>query len=278
MKEMPERPVRLERTDRLVRLIIDNPRRRNALSRAMWREIAMLITSTLKIEPISALVVQSSTAGCFCAGADIAEFADNYASVSTTEIVNQEIHAAISALENCPFPTLALIDGPCVGGGLALALACDIRLASDNARFALTPSRLGLSFHPEDVSRLLNACSAGNASELLFGAQSWTAARALQAGLVNDVRPSQAFEQNAGQLIDAICENSSQANRVLKQTLRAVQSQESVSMQVSTSRFTDLFSGPDFIAGRTAFLNKTPVSFPSNQPEQNRQANKPGDH
>lgn len=257
--------ITLEHDGAVARLIIDNPRRRNALSRAMWRAIEQSCQRVAEADEAAVLVLVSSTPGCFAAGADIAEFKDNYASIETTREVNAEIHRAIDAFEACPMPTVALIDGPCVGGGLALALAADFRMASTNARFALTPSRLGLSFHPDDVKRLLSACGKANASELLFGAQPWAAERGLSAGLVNQLLPAETFQADSHQLIDAICANSRAANRVLKQTISSVDSNDASAIQVSAAAFDALFAGEDFIAGRDAFLNKTTVNFPSNK-------------
>lgn len=257
--------IKLELQDQVAKLIIDNPRRRNALSRSMWRDITQLATSLADANTACVLVLQSSTAGCFAAGADIAEFEDNYANIETTRVVNTEIHDAIDAIGACPMPSLALIDGPCVGGGLALALGCDFRIASANARFALTPSRLGLSYHPDDVRRLLEACGQSNASELLFGAQSWSADRALQAGLVNSVHPATEYDEHAAQLINAICANSKAANRVLKQTISSVHSLDPDAINQSERAFDALFASHDFIAGRDAFLSKRQVQFPSNK-------------
>jgi len=257
--------ISLERDGAVARLIIDNPRRRNAISRAMWRTIEQLCQQVTKQDDAAVLVLASSTPGCFAAGADIAEFEDNYASAETTREVNAEIHRAIDALETCPMPTIALIDGPCVGGGLALALGADFRVASTNARFALTPSRLGLSFHPDDVRRLMSACGKANASELLFSSQAWAAERARSAGLVNQLLSTDSFDAQSSELISAICANSHAANRVLKQTINSVSANDATAIQAAEAAFDSLFAGDDFIAGRDAFLNKTTVKFPSNK-------------
>lgn len=257
--------ISLEHDGAGARLIIDNPRRRNALSRAMWRAIEQLCQQVTERNEAAVLILASSTPGCFAAGADIAEFEDNYASAETTREVNAEIHRAIDALESCPMPTVALIDGPCVGGGLALALAADFRVASTNARFALTPSRLGLSYHPDDVRRLLSACGKANASEMLFGSQAWAAERALSAGLVNQLTSAESFQSDSAKLIDAICQNSRAANRVLKQTIGSVDANDALAIQNSEAAFDALFLADDFIAGRDAFLNKATVNFPSNK-------------
>jgi len=258
--------IAVEHQGNITSLIINKPQRRNAISRAMWRTIEAACRHATTQNEAAVLVLTSSTPGCFAAGADITEFKDNYASAQTAREANDEIHRAIDALQACPMPTLALIDGPCVGGGLALALGADFRIASTNARFALTPSRLGLSFHPDDVKRLLSACGKGNACEMLFGAQSWSADRALQAGLINQVLPAESFQHESSQLIESISQNSRSANQVLKQTINSVADHDAPAIAAAEAAFDALFLSHDFIAGRDAFLNKTTVQFPSNKP------------
>ena len=244
-------------------LSIHNPTKRNALSRSMWREIPEKIACATAQPGIRTLILQSSTPGVFAAGADISEFESTYVNASEAARANDEIHAAIDAIANCPIPTIALIDGPCVGGGMALALGCDIRLASEHARFAITPARLGLSYHPDDITRLVRACGQALASELLFGAQIWSAERGLAAGLVNQLHPAGAFAAASQLLIDAICANSLDANRALKRGIAAALAPSSKAVDAATEEFSALFSSPDFVEGRDAFLQKRPARFPS---------------
>lgn len=244
-------------------LSIHNPAKRNALSRAMWRELPEKIALATTQPGIRMLVLRSSTPGVFAAGADISEFEATYANTSEAAKANNEIHAAIDAMANCSLPTVVLIDGPCVGGGMALALGCDIRLASDRARFAITPAKLGLSYHPDDIIRLVRACGQALASELLFGAQIWSAERGLAAGLVNQLYPGNAFADASQLLIAAICTNSLDANRALKRGIAAALAPSPKAVQAASEEFSALFSSPDFVEGSDAFLQKRPARFPS---------------
>ena len=247
----------------VARLSIHNPAKRNALSRSMWRELPEKIAQAVMHTGIRAVVLQSSTRGVFAAGADISEFESTYASVAESASANDEIHAAITAMARCPIPTVALIDGPCVGGGMALALGCDIRLASEYARFAITPARLGLSYHPDDLIRLVRACGQAYASELLFGAQIWSAERALAARLVNQLHTADTFADATLSLIDAICANSLDSNRALKRGISAALSPSPAALQAASQEFSDLFSGADFLEGSDSFLQKRSAKFPS---------------
>ena len=122
---------------------------------------------------------------------------------------------------------------------------------------------LGLSYHPDQLRLLVQVCGLAAASELLLGGQLWTAERALQAGLVNQVWPQQAFAEQAGLLVQAIAANSLDATRALKSGLRAVVAQDPAGLARAEQDFMALFQGRDFIEGRDAFLLRRPARFPS---------------
>ena len=258
--------LRLHTAGPVARLVIDHPQRRNAFTRAMWRALPGLVQQALSDAATRVLVLQASQPGVFAAGADISEFEATYRDADEAARASREINQAVDALEACPLPVVALIDGPCVGGGVALAVACDIRLASNRARFAVTPAKLGLSYHPDDLRRLVRACGLAAASELLYGGQLWTADRALRAGLVNQVLPQgEPFEAAAQALLQAIGANSVDATRAIKQGLRAVTAQDPPALDAAAQAFVKLFQGRDFAEGRDAFLAKRAACFPSHQ-------------
>lgn len=258
--------LRLQQSGPVARLLIDHPQRRNAFTRAMWRALPALVSQAVSDGATRVLVLQGAQAGMFAAGADISEFEQTYASADEAARAAREIQQAVDALEDCPLPVVALIDGPCVGGGVALAMACDIRIASEASRFAVTPARLGLSYHPDDLRRLVRACGLPAASELMFTGQLWTSARALQAGLVNQVLPAADFRAASEDLLQAIAANSLSAVRAIKAGLRAVVAQDKQALADADRTFLALFASPDFIEGRDAFLQKRSARFPSHRP------------
>jgi enoyl-CoA hydratase/carnithine racemase len=262
--------IRLRHDGAVARILIDNPARRNAMSRAMWRALPGLLAAATARRATRVVTLQSGVEGAFCAGADIAEFESTYRDPAGSMQANAEIQDAVRALAAIPIPTLALVDGPCVGGGVALILACDLRLAGDRATFAVTPARLGLSYHPEDVGSLVAACGRAGAAELLFTSRRWSAGEALAAGLVNRVSATEGFVTDCTAITDAIAANSVDALRALKETLAAVHGGGSEARARAADRFEALFAGRDFLEGRDAFLQKRPARFPSHQddPEQ----------
>jgi enoyl-CoA hydratase/carnithine racemase len=257
--------IHLRQDGPVARLFIDNPGRKNAISRSMWRAVPQLVAQAAARAGTRALTLQSAVPGCFAAGADISEFESTFSTRDESLKANAEIRAAVDAMAACPFPTIALIDGPCVGGGVALALACDIRIASDRATFGITPARLGLSYHPDDVTRVLRACGKGNASELLFGGQIWNARRGVSAGLANALYPGADFDGACTALVDAISANSLDANVALKRALAAAESRDPQSLQQAEAEFAAMFSQADFHEGRDAFLQKRKAAFPSHR-------------
>ena len=257
--------LQLLQTGPIARLVINHPQRKNAFSRAMWRALPGLVAAALDAPQTRVLTLQGVRPGLFAAGADISEFEHTHTTPGESVVAAREIQDAVDALEHCPLPVVALIDGPCVGGGVALATACDLRIASAQARFAVTPARLGLSYHPDDLRRLVRACGLASASELLLGGQLWPAERALRSGLVNQVWPADAFAAQTEALLQAIAANSVDGTRAIKQGLRAVMAQDPDGLSQAAQTFLDLFQGRDFSEGRDAFLQKRTADFPSHQ-------------
>ncbi len=260
---MPLEPLELLQAGPVARILIDHPQRRNAFTRAMWRALPALVARALDDPRTRVVTLESAHAGLFVAGADISEFEDTYTRPGEAAVATREIQDAVDALAACPLPVVAVIDGACVGGGVSLAIACDLRIASDRARFAVKPARLGLSYHPDDLRRLVRVCGFADASELLFAGQLWTADRALRSRLVNQVWPTQSLAAEAATLMSAIAENSDDAVRSIKQGLRAVADRDPGALEQAGRKFLDLFDGPDFIEGRDAFLQKRAARFPS---------------
>lgn len=257
----------LQHNGPIARLVINNPGRKNAFSRAMWRALPGLVDEAAANAQTRLLTLQGAQAGMFAAGADISEFEHTYTTLGEAAVAAREIQDAVDALEHCVLPVVALIEGPCVGGGVALATACDLRIASAQARFAVTPARLGLCYHPDQVRLLVRACGLAATTELLMTGQMWTAERALQSGLVNQLWPQEEFAGKAEAILQAIAANSLDSTRATKSGLRAVMSQEPAALARAAHTFLELFQGPDFVEGRDAFLQRRVPHFPSHTME-----------
>jgi enoyl-CoA hydratase/carnithine racemase len=167
-------------------LTLDRPEKKNALTRAQWAALPGLLTRLAEESGLRVLLLAGS-GGAFSAGADIAELADVYASPEAADDYHATNVAAETALAAFPHPTLAVIDGPCVGGGCQLAVACDLRFASQRARLGITPAKLGIVYPAEPTARLARLLGPARAKYLLYSAELVSAQQALVFGLVDEV-------------------------------------------------------------------------------------------
>jgi enoyl-CoA hydratase/carnithine racemase len=243
--------------DGVARIVIRRPARRNAFSRAMWRRLSALLAEAAAEPSLGALLL-AGEGGQFSAGADIAEFEATYAEAATAEAANAEIAEAVEALAGFAAPTIAAISGACVGGGVSLALACDLRVADATARFAVTPARLGLIYSHADTRRLVRAVGAARAKELLFTGRMVPAEEAARIGLVCTL--AEDAEAEADRLAASLAAGSRPALRAIK---RMVEDAAAGVPEGPWHRaaFAEAFRGEDFAEGRAAFLAKRPPRF-----------------
>lgn len=171
---------RLTHDGAVARLTLDRPEARNAIPASGWTTLAACLG-----EVEGRLLVLSGTGGAFCAGADLADFAAMREDQGARRRFREAMRAALDALSALPIPTVARIDGACYGAGVALAMACDLRVATAGARFAITPAKIGISYPQEDVSRLVALVGPGQAARLLFTAATIDGAEALRIGLAD---------------------------------------------------------------------------------------------
>lgn len=169
---------RLSHDGEIARLTLDRAEARNAIPAAGWGELALLLG---KVD--GRMLIVAGAGGAFCAGADFADLATMRGDEAARIRFREDMRAALDALRGLPMPTIARIEGPCYGAGVALAMACDVRIAGPGARFAITPARIGISYPQEDVHRLVGLVGAGQAARLLFTAAEIDGAEALRIGL-----------------------------------------------------------------------------------------------
>jgi enoyl-CoA hydratase/carnithine racemase len=200
----------------VARLRLARPEARNAIPVAGWAGLAKACAEAAAGG--ARLLVLTGGREAFCAGADLADFpalADDRAAASA---FREAMRAGLDALRDLPIVTIAAIDGPCYGAGVALAMARDLRLAGEGARFAITPAKFGISYPQQDVARLVALVGPGQASRLLLGAGSIDAAEAVRIGLAElaavDMDPA------VEALAQAILANSGESIAVLKRAIR----------------------------------------------------------
>ena len=202
---------RLERNDDYARLILDRPEARNAIPAADWillsEKIGVVEASDVK------LLVVTGAGSTFCAGADLDDLAAMNGDEEAVTRFRTEMRAALDRLRALAIPTVALIEGHCYGAGIALALACDIRIGALTAFYAVTPAKIGISFPQEDVYRLVALVGPGQASRMLLTSMVVYGEEARHIGLVELQMPGE------GEVIDAIVANAPESLIVLKQAI-----------------------------------------------------------
>jgi enoyl-CoA hydratase len=252
----------LAREGAMATLRIRRPDKKNAFTTAMWRRLGAVCTELALPGESARLLRLEGEAGAFCAGADIAEMTTLLADGAALAENNRIVAAAQLALERLPLPTLAVIDGPCFGGGFGIAAACDFRLASTRASFAVTPSTLGLLYSVEDTRRLVRLLGDAHARRLLLRGERLDAATALAWGAVDAVVEPAALSALADEWSRGLAAASRTSMAGIKATLALVSHDPAADERRVREAFSAAFHGADFAEGAAAFLARRPPRFP----------------
>ncbi len=210
----------LERSEAVATLVFDNRQRHNAMTVAMWKQVAEHCRTVDADSSIRLVVLTGAGSEAFVAGADISEFGEHRTpeSAPSYDVLTAEAQSAIRALA---VPVVAKIKGFCIGGGLALALAADLRFCDDTAVFGLPPARLGIGYSPNGVGGLVDVVGPGPAAELLYGASWIKAPRAERWGLVNEVVPVDDFDQFTDKWVSTAVSRAPLSQQAAKLAIRA---------------------------------------------------------
>jgi enoyl-CoA hydratase len=195
MSENHQSSLQILREPPLAQLIINRPQSRNAVNAEVWRGLADQAMALARDEQVRVLIIRGAGDKAFISGADVAEFPAIRANAQLTDDYDRLANRALQALMDAPQPVIAMINGVCFGGGLLLALSCDLRFASDAASFAIPAGRLGLAYPFQmGVRRLVKIAGAAQAADILFSGRTFAAQEAMAMGLVNRVLPAAELE------------------------------------------------------------------------------------
>jgi len=227
---------------RVARISLDRPAARNAIAIAHWELLSAAIAE-VAISGARVLILRSAAPGIFCSGADIGDLEALGADPAMRTRFRVGMAAALDALAALPIATIAAVDGGCYGAGVALALACDIRIAGAKAAFGITPAKVGIVYPAGDVARLKALVGPGQAARLLVSGMTIDADRALAIRLVEECAP--AADTAALALAETISVNSASSVTGLKRILAGDSDADRL--------FEDAFGGGDFLEGVAAF-------------------------
>jgi enoyl-CoA hydratase/carnithine racemase len=250
------------RDDGVVTLVLRNRGRLNAVRLEMWQDIPKLL-AVLAAEPdLRVVVLRGDGTEAFASGADISEFTTHRKDASSASAYEAHTARAFDALLAFPKPIVAVIHGVCIGGGLALAACADLRLAADDARFAVPAARLGLGYHLAGVERIVQLVGPSAAAEIFFTARQYSAAEALRIGLVNQVTPAADLDGFAARYTAGIAANAPLTILAAKRAIREVLAAPERRDPAAVARLiADCFSSADYAEGVCAFLEKRKAAF-----------------
>lgn len=237
----------------VARLTLGRAENRNALRMDDWRVLVALVEQAARLKA-RVLLIQSAVPGSFCAGADIGELATLHADPTARLPFRNAMRAALDAIRRSPLPAIAAVDGGCYGAGVALAMACDIRVAGPKAAFAITPAKLGIGYPLEDISRLRALVGEGQAARLLLTGARIDAEEAARIGLV------ELTGADAGALAAQIAENAPSSLAMLKSGLHLAWSGRT-SDEGHDRLFDSAFGSAEFEEGFAAFRERRPPAF-----------------
>ena len=249
-------PVEVAIDGQVAHLVLSRPEKRNAVTFAMWAAIEAEVSALAANPDVRVLVVRGA-GDHFCAGADISELTNGpggeYARVNW---------AAEEALAAFPGPTVAVIRGNCVGGGVSIATACDLRIASDDAVFGITPAKLGIVYPTNALERAVRLMGSSATKHLMYTGELIGADRALRIGLVDEVHGSSALETRADELMATLLERSALTQAASKAMIDEVTRDGRVK-PATTRHFEDeMDRSGEVREGVAAFLAKRPPRWP----------------
>ena len=239
------------------RIIFNNPARHNAVSLDMWQAVAQIMDDFDKDDTVRVIVLTGAGGKAFVSGADISEFKEKRASEEAVAAYAKISEAARVKLQDTLKPTIAMIRGYCIGGGVGTALACDMRIASEDSRFGVPAAKLGLGYEYSGIRKLIDLVGPSCAKEIFYTARQFSAEEALRMGLVNQVVPGDKLEEYVRNYCDMIASNAPLTVRSVKVIVREAMKDESKrDLDLCKHVVEECFASEDYVEGRTAFMEK----------------------
>jgi enoyl-CoA hydratase/carnithine racemase len=242
-------------------LTFNNPERHNAVSLEMWLACAEIMNDFSADPAIRAVIITGAGEKAFVSGADISKFAEER-SANSADAYNQAVEAGYASVYNCPKPTIAMIHGYCVGGGMGLASCCDIRICTENSRFAVPAAKLGVGYRYPGVKRLLDIVGPSFTKEIFFTARQFDAEEARIMGFANRVVPNDKLESYVKDYAATIAGNAPLTIDAIKFVVGEITKDERDRDMAKCQAIVDkCFASHDYEEGRKAFMEKRKPVF-----------------
>jgi enoyl-CoA hydratase len=243
-------------------MVFNNPAKLNAMAPDMWAAIPAIIDHYEKDPAVRVVVLKGAGEKAFISGADINRFEERLGSAQVGKSDGDNMREALDRLEHCTKPTIAMIRGYCIGGGVGLALCCDLRICSDNSKFGVPAAKLGLGYGFKGIKKLVDVVGPSFAKEIFFTARQFTAAEALAMGLVNRVLPEADLEKYVQDYAATIGGNAPLTVNSVKYIVgEVVKDASERNLKRCADLVAECFASNDYKEGRTAFMEKRKPAF-----------------
>ena len=239
----------------------NNPVKHNALSVDMWEAVPQLLGQAERDDRVRVVVLSGEGEKAFISGADISQFEDMRAAQEAVKRYEAMAEAALEGIYEFSKPTIACIHGYCIGGGVNVAISCDLRVAADNSIFSVPASRLGLGYRVSAMRNLTQLVGPGFAKDIFFTGRRLDAAEALRIGLVNRIAEPGKLEVLLKEYTDAISTGAPLTIKAGKRIIREVLKTDHVDMGLARKLILDCFESEDYAEGRKAFMEKRKPTF-----------------
>lgn len=260
--ELSTEKIVAKKEDQIGWLIFNNPKRRNAVSLDMWQAVPAVLDEFEADPNVRVIVLTGMGDKAFVAGADISEFEKSRNSAENVAYYNQQSGLANQRLYESKKPTIAMIRGVCVGGGVGIAINCDLRFASEDARFGIPAAKLGLGYGHGGLKQLTGLVGPAFVKEIFFTARLFSAGEALAMGLVNRLFSNETLERDVRDYCSAIAQNAPLTINAVKKIVAQITDHDQPTDLAYCDRLVqECFDSEDYIEGRRAFMEKRKPRF-----------------
>ena len=252
----------VQRSGNIATVVFNRPDVRNAFNLAMWSALPGVMEDLNRDPGVRAIVLRGAGEEAFASGADISEFKEHRKDRATAEAYNARTEAAYHALEASPKPTVAMIYGFCMGGGIAIALGCDLRFAAETGKFAIPAARLGIIYGLHSVKRLVALVGPAAAKDILFSARTFDATEACTMGFVDQVLPTTDLASFTYDYLARVADNAPLSVQGAKVVVEAIVEDGGLVKKTEIQRLQlATFDSEDYREGTAAFLEKRRPRF-----------------
>jgi enoyl-CoA hydratase/carnithine racemase len=243
-------------------ITFNNPEKHNAVSIEMWDALEKILDEFRSSKEIRVIVLNGAGGKSFVSGADISKFDKERSSKEAVLSYNKRTQKVYELLETFPKPTIAMIDGYCIGGGLNLAVCCDIRICSEKSKFAMPAAKLSLGYPFSSIKRLFDVMGPGMAKHFMFTAEKITASEALACGLVQKLVSEENIETYVRDYALTISQNAPLTIKAMKQIgIEILKNPDERDLLLCEQLASACFDSEDYKEGRKAFMEKRKPNF-----------------